>query len=104
MVVSWTSIRDFVDDRLALLKELDEQENRYTKFNVEITFLDNRRLNYLAKALRMSKAELASRIVSCGLSDLERSLGLDATDVHSAYYKDVVLPAMVIPTEVQADE
>lgn len=85
----FSSVREFVSERLEQLQMFDEHEKQYVRFTISLDVLNNRRIEYLAKALQMSKSAFCADVICAAAADLEDELGMDLSDQHSDYFKHV---------------
>ncbi|MEC1746785.1 hypothetical protein [Schinkia azotoformans] len=85
-------IKEYVEE-LMLIKEFKEQEldkSYYTvKYSINIDEVTNRRLQYVANELGITRAEFSRDLIDMALAEVEKQLNLDAYDFETAYSKAI---------------
>jgi hypothetical protein len=78
-------IQKFVEKRIAMLEI--EKIPKPVKFSVSIENETNFRLQYLAKQLETSRANLAADFIQLAIVEAEKTLGINPFDFESEYGK-----------------
>lgn len=80
-----SSIEKYVNERVAMLEI--EKIPKPVKFSVSIENETNFRLQYIAKQLETSRANLAADFIQLAIVEAEKTLGLNPFDFESEYAK-----------------
>jgi hypothetical protein len=80
-----SSIQKFIEERIAMLEI--EKIPKPVKFSVSIENGTNFRLQYLAKQLETSRANLAADFIQLAIVEAEKTLGINPFDFESEYGK-----------------
>ncbi|RFU69523.1 hypothetical protein D0469_09155 [Peribacillus saganii] len=80
-----SSIQKYVEERIAMLEI--EKIPKPVKFSVSIENETNFRLQYLAKELETSRANLAADFIQLAIVEAEKTLGINPFDFDSEYGK-----------------
>ncbi|WP_147534504.1 hypothetical protein [Bacillus marasmi] len=80
-----SSIQKYVEERIAMLEI--EKIPKPVKFSVSIENETNFRLQYLAKQLETSRANLAADFIQLAIVEAEKTLGINPFDFESEYGK-----------------
>ncbi|MEH7111571.1 hypothetical protein V7124_04205 [Neobacillus niacini] len=83
-----SSIQKYVEERVAMLEI--EKIPKPVKFSVSIENETNFRLQYLAKQLETSRANLAADFIQLAIAEAEKTLGINPFDFESKYGKAYV--------------
>ncbi|KAB7671678.1 hypothetical protein [Bacillus sp. B1-b2] len=78
-------IKKYVEERIAMLEQ--EKIPKPIKFSVSIENETNFRLQYLAKKLETSRANLSADFIQMAIIEAEKTLGINPFDFESAYGK-----------------
>jgi len=79
------SIEKYVNERIAMLEQ--ERIPKPVKFSVSIENETNFRLQYIAKQLETSRANLAADFIQLAIVEAEKTLGINPFDFESEYGK-----------------
>lgn len=80
-----SSIQQYVEERVAMLEI--EKIPKPVKFSVSIENETNFRLQYIAKQLETSRANLAADFIQLAIVEAEKTLGINFFDFESEYGK-----------------
>lgn len=80
-----SSIEKYVNERIAMLEQ--EKIPKPVKFSVSIENETNFRLQYIAKQLETSRANLAADFIQMAIVEAEKALGINPFDFESEYGK-----------------
>ncbi|WP_088835397.1 hypothetical protein [Paenibacillus tyrfis] len=94
---------NFLHDAINELTEHKEYYQHYkqVRFSISLDYLDNKRSEYVAEHLGLSKQDLITKLYESALSELEASMGLfdKKSNKFSPEYKQWLAEQVNAPTE-----
>lgn len=75
------------------VKEIEEevfQPEPPVRFSINLDYMDNFRLQYLAKRLGYNRASLSAEFIKLAIREAENTLGLQPFDFSSEYSKEIM--------------
>lgn len=66
-----------------------EGTGKQVRFSISVDEIDDRKLEFIAKKLKLSKSKLVSTLLKAAIDDIEGEMGLDKDDSNSAYARAI---------------